>query len=814
MDTTTDTQKGKAPESWPGVFENPNGGYHIHVILDDRETLVISGAIDLQVLAPPGTPVLAGMTVTEDCVILALEDGQAIVVHVTDPAAAGSVVYFYHTNGTLWRAVPLEQLNPGWVPGTYHFRGDLGKFDARRARMRGRPAPPPQRGAPTFWRTAGWQGAVVYTRLSLVWRMQAWQHSPLTQPRVVIPTVEQGETLSAAYPTDVQRILTLQAQGVEKITYQIGGLHLVLSYLERIGLAEAVNRVCPRTGELSEGSVISVLVINRLLAPCALRHVAEWVEKTGLHLLLGIPDPRLLNYDRLSDALLAIYPHWQTIAAEVTLQAVEAFQLKVKTIHYDLTSVFFHGAYEGSAWVDFGYSRDHRPDKPQVNIGLSATADGEVVLPGGSDIHPGSTNDATTTVSAHEQLHKLFQRSDILVTGDRIMQSAGNMLTIARAHGRFLGPVDWTPYTRRVAAGCRDEEFEPLPDSTQAAGHAIEATFRRLRFKVQEPLSDEARRRLKKKRRQQGLRGRVPSYRQVHFRMRAAIILDTARQAADAKRRRRCIQAYEAQLDWVRDHLNQGNYYNDPEWVAGRLADLAHEFKEVRSFVKVTFTEQGGVMRLDYQRQPDKIAQAARLDGKWVLVTNQPLVPGQSRVDYMDWMLRVYKNHCHVERRMRNLKSDLPIRPIYVHRDDAIVALCFVSVVALMLYTLIERDCQSNPLLVEVGLTTTDQLLDTLAGFCLTAFFTPSGYEVLWFDTPTETQRLIWQQLGLPDPGTRVPVERPGVPGSNRVRSSGPHSTFTGDRAGWKRTRLPSATFRSVGLCLRRGGRATLFCDW
>lgn len=810
MDITTDTQEGKAAQLWPGVFGNPNGGYHIHVTLNEHTPSIIRGNVDPQALAPPGTPVLAGMTVAEDCVILALENGRAIVVHVTDPAAAGSVIYFYHANGTLWRAVPVERLNPGWVMSAYHFRGDLAKFDARLARLRCRLARPTRRRAPILWETATWQGAVVYTTLAMVWRMQAWQHSPLAQPQVARATAEQTETLSETYPADVQSILALQEQGVEKSTYQIGGLHLVVNYLERIGLAEAVNRHCPRSGEISEGTVISVLVINRLLAPGALRKVAAWVAQTGLHLLLGIPDPTLLNYDRLADALLAVHPHWQSIAAEVTLRAVEAFQLKVETVHYDLTSVFFHGAYVGSAWVDFGYSRDHRPDKPQVNIGLTTTADGEVVLPGGSGIHPGSTNDATTTVPAHEQLHGLFQRSDILVTGDRIMQSAKNMLTIARAHGRFLGPVDWTPYIRRVVAGCREEEFEALPDSSQSAGHPIQATFRRLRFQVKEELSDDARRHLAQWRRQHGIRGRVPIYRETHFWMRAAVILDTARQQADARQRWRRIQAYETQLDWVRDHLNQGRYYNNPEWVAGHLADLAHEFRDVRSFVKVVFTEQGG-MSLDYQRRPERIAQAARLDGKWVLVTNQPLMPGQY---YMDWMVRVYKNHCHVERRMRNLKSDLPIRPIYVHRDDAILALCFVSVVALMLYTLIERDCQTNPALAEVGLTTTGQLLDALAGFCLTVFLTPSGYEVFWLDTATETQRLIWQQLALSGPGTRLPVGCPRPRGGYLVRHSRLHLTWRADDGENMAARLASTTARLRRPLLPLEGRTTLFCGW
>ncbi len=108
--------------------------------------------------------------------------------------------------------------------------------------------------------------------------------------------------------------------------------------------------------------------------------------------------------------------------------------------------------------------------------------------------------------------------------------------------------------------------------------------------------------------------------------------------------------------------------------------------------MQVTFTHKSGQMQLVYHRLPERIAKAACLDGKWVLVTNQPLERGQLPPAYMDWMLGVYHNHCHVERRMRNLKSDLPIRSLYVHRDDEIVALCFANLLSLTIYTLIERD--------------------------------------------------------------------------------------------------------------------------
>ena len=239
--------------------------------------------------------------------------------------------------------------------------------------------------------------------------------------------------------------------------------------------------------------------------------------------------------------------------------------------------------------------------------------------------------------------------------------------------------------------------------------------------------------------------------------MRAAIILDTARQAADARRRERTLHAYETELGYTAERLGTGRFYGDPEWVARHLADLECRYKEVRDSLRVTFTHTDDQMALTYHRLPERIAQAARLDGKWVLVTNQPLERGQSPVEYMDWMVGVYHNHRHVERRMRNLKSDLPIRPLYVHRDDELVALCFVSLLSLTLYTLVERDVQADPELVAEGLCTTDALLAAMSGWGLSAFYTPSGYVYFWFDALTVVQQLIARRLHLPGPGTRVP---------------------------------------------------------
>ena len=89
-------------------------------------------------------------------------------------------------------------------------------------------------------------------------------------------------------------------------------------------------------------------------------------------------------------------------------------------------------------------------------------------MPGGCGVHNGKTTDVDTAVENMQRLQATFRRTDLLVTGDRAMQSAENMLTIARAHGRYLGPLKLTDTQKALIARIPEAAFKPLPYSHQA----------------------------------------------------------------------------------------------------------------------------------------------------------------------------------------------------------------------------------------------------------------------------------------------------------------------------------------------------------
>ena len=96
-----------------------------------------------------------------------------------------------------------------------------------------------------MWLVNGWQVLAVYTPLTLVERLLRWRHELSTQSQVLVTErPEQVKQLNAAYLPDVAQVLAMKGQAGQKVTHILGGVHLLLVYLERLGLAEVVGRHC------------------------------------------------------------------------------------------------------------------------------------------------------------------------------------------------------------------------------------------------------------------------------------------------------------------------------------------------------------------------------------------------------------------------------------------------------------------------------------------------------------------------------------------------------------------------------------------
>ncbi len=158
---------------------------------------------------------------------------------------------------------------------------------------------------------------------------------------------------------------------------QIGAVALVYPVLERLKLAETVRALVPSAADIDLGQIVLLLVLNRLLAPQPLYHVAAWLAGTVLPEMLALPAVKVYD-NRLGRALDRLYPYWGEIWARTVTYAIGAYDLDLSILHWDLTSVYFEGAYTDSELATYGYSRDHRPDCKQLNLEVDVTHDGYV----------------------------------------------------------------------------------------------------------------------------------------------------------------------------------------------------------------------------------------------------------------------------------------------------------------------------------------------------------------------------------------------------------------------------------------------------
>lgn len=119
----------------------------------------------------------------------------------------------------------------------------------------------------------------------------------------------------------------------------VGGILFLLPILKELKVAEIVDAYCPTEADVSNGIVISALVLNRLTAPRPLYKVVDWMFFSVLPLVWRIPACKF-NDDRLGRALEAIEPHLQAIWLEIIIRAFEHYRrqrhlLRPDRVHHD-----------------------------------------------------------------------------------------------------------------------------------------------------------------------------------------------------------------------------------------------------------------------------------------------------------------------------------------------------------------------------------------------------------------------------------------------------------------------------------------------
>lgn len=439
--------------------------------------------------------------------------------------------------------------------------------------------------------------------------------------------------------------------------YQIGALPVLYALLETLQVSHIINRYCPTKADVDHGTVSIVLVLNRLLFPLPLYQVADWVGRTVLVHMLGIPAAKF-NDDRLGRTLDALYPHLAAIWLEVMEIALLKADIDLSVIFYDLTAFVSHGQYAASELVDFGFAHNTPMNKRKFKLGLNAAADGN--FPWLYNLLPGATADQATVLSNMNNLaHWLRQRgyrlTETLIVGDRAMLNDEIAIAYDR-HG--LRHLTGLRCTRKAAKALltqwTSEQFTPFPLETGPQPHywgrGCTVTFTH--------------------------EGQTVSHK-------GLVVLSGPMRDQLQRSRRQQLAALEQELTQLQAKIGQP-YYRTLKAVQ-RSANARCRDSKVGHLMRVTVYQMPtGAVNLHWQPDEVALAQVERKDGRYLLVTNDWSLSHQE-------MFRLYRQKDGVEKRFTICKSDLKVSPVYLHQDQRIASMLFLNMIALLAYTLLER---------------------------------------------------------------------------------------------------------------------------
>jgi transposase len=222
---------------------------------------------------------------------------------------------------------------------------------------------------------------------------------------------------------------------VERLRH-FGDVYLGLLLWHRLDLADFCRETMPSGQEEIPWSIMAaLLVLARFCAPSSELQISEsWYDKSALDDLLGVPVAKV-NDDRLYRALDALLPYKDALCRHLQNRYGELFGSTFDFLFYDITSTYFEGSAKGNPQAKRGYSRDGRPDCPQVCIGLVTTREG---LPIAYEVFDGNRADVTTTQEMVEIMETKYGKAGRVWVMDRGMVSEDNLEYLRSTGARYL----------------------------------------------------------------------------------------------------------------------------------------------------------------------------------------------------------------------------------------------------------------------------------------------------------------------------------------------------------------------------------------
>jgi len=255
------------------------------------------------------------------------------------------------------------------------------------------------------------------------------------------------------------------------ITERVDDIPLLLEQMQRMELPTLIDNHFPAHGNwhgLSLGWV-STIWLSSILSrgDHRLSHVEPWVAQR-LWTLETASDQDVVRLDFTDDRREIVLrqfsdeSRWAQFESGVNQHTVRVYDLTTARVHVDSTTASAYTSVSEDGLFQFGPSKDHRPDVPQVKV-MQAVLD-PLAMPLATDVVSGERADDPLYIPCIERVQHSVGRDGLVFVGDCKMAAHDTRTFIALAGDYYLCPL---PHVQ-LAENELDEALERVWSGEQA----------------------------------------------------------------------------------------------------------------------------------------------------------------------------------------------------------------------------------------------------------------------------------------------------------------------------------------------------------
>jgi transposase len=407
----------------------------------------------------------------------------------------------------------------------------------------------------------------------------------------------------------------------ENISFSVGTTSAVKKYSSKLGFESIFKRFKKRGIDIV--GLIEALLSYRLTENQSTTKASEWINRPELLSEFSLNEFENRTLFRLLETIGANYEEVVYCIQEILFSL---YDFPHTNTNLDWTSIVLWG--NQAELGKYGYSRDHRPDKKQITIGLAELAS-PINIPYGLTIQPGNESDQTHFKKTFKQIESHLRNNSRIVF-DKGGQSKDNIYLVSKM--KYLSAKKLNTSDDKRIAKFNKQEVELIDSEAGIYGIKIVFPSRIDYFYFSEKLQSE----------------------QIEAKLR------------HAEQKLKEAQEIQKSLD--------------------NSKQLPKRFRVNNPLVDVKYSYQTKLTSLT-EKEALAIVQKASINGRegfFCLVSNENLTLSEA--------LKIYRMKDSVEKIFQSMKNDISIKPLRVWSTNSIKGAVLIGFLAQLIISLIRYD--------------------------------------------------------------------------------------------------------------------------